>query len=259
MLPPALATDLAILRLGGAVVEAHQDHLVVRNPANPQHHWGNFVVVTDPDACNDADRWVSVFREQHPSADWVALGLVAQPSRPERWNELGLEVDELDALHTHHQPHRTEPPQGLRIRQFQESDWQTQVERDIAANRLSNEQPHEQFAAFVEASVQQRRELCDRGVAAWFGAFLGEALVSELGIVVCGNLARYQSVSTDLEHRGKGLASHLLGVAGQWAAERGCDEWVIVTEATNTAGRVYRRAGFEPARSSAQAYRHQSG
>jgi GNAT superfamily N-acetyltransferase len=79
--------------------------------------------------------------------------------------------------------------------------------------------------------------------------------VADLGIVRCGTTARYQSVGTDLDHRRRGLASHLLGVAAAWAGERGCDRWVIVTEATNPAGRVYRRLGFAPDVGSAQAYR----
>ena len=81
------------------------------------------------------------------------------------------------------------------------------------------------------------------------------ALVADLGIVRCGRTARYQDVGTDDGHRRRGLASHLLGVAAQWAAEGGCDQWVIVTGATNPAGRVYRSLGFEPDTGTVQAYR----
>jgi hypothetical protein len=44
-------------------------------------------------------------------------------------------------------------------------------------------------------------------------------------------------------------------VAAAWAASRGCTQWVIVTEATNPAGRVYRKAGFELVEPIVQAYR----
>jgi GNAT superfamily N-acetyltransferase len=80
-------------------------------------------------------------------------------------------------------------------------------------------------------------------------------LAAYLGVVRCELTARYQNVSTDARHRRRGLASHLLGVAARWAAEHGCVRWVIVTDAGNPAGRVYRRVGFEPEAATVQAYR----
>src|SRR5262249_43085006 len=77
----------------------------------------------------------------------------------------------------------------------------------------------------------------------------------DLGVVCCGATARYQNVGTDAQHRRRGLASHLLGVAARWASARGCSRWVIVTEASNPAGRVYRSVGFGPAAPTVQAYR----
>ena len=48
--PLSWHTDLAVLAASGSWVEEHADHLVVRTPANPSYHWGNFVLVTDPTA-----------------------------------------------------------------------------------------------------------------------------------------------------------------------------------------------------------------
>jgi GNAT superfamily N-acetyltransferase len=61
---------------------------------------------------------------------------------------------------------------------------------------------------------------------------------------------------TDIAHRGRGLAGHLLGVVARWSADRGVRRWVTVTEAINPAGRLYRRAGFRPDIGNAQVYRH---
>jgi GNAT superfamily N-acetyltransferase len=103
--------------------------------------------------------------------------------------------------------------------------------------------------------MQTRRALSDRGIGASFGAFASDVLVADLGIVRCGRMARYQSVSTDQDHRRQGLAAHLLGVAARWSGEHDCDRWVIVTEAANPAGRVYRSVGFKPDIGNAQAFR----
>ena len=106
--------------------------------------------------------------------------------------------------------------------------------------------------------MQARRALSERNVGASFSAFTSIVLIADLGVVRCGTTARYQSVGTDREHRRRGLASHLLGVAGRWAADQGSDQWVIVTEDTNPAGRAYRSLGFEPDAGNARAYRKPS-
>jgi GNAT superfamily N-acetyltransferase len=103
--------------------------------------------------------------------------------------------------------------------------------------------------------VQARRDLSANDTAPFFGASAGGVLVAELGIVCCGHTARFQSVVTDSAHRRRGVATHLLGVAAHWSAEHDCDRLVIVTEASNPAGRVYRAVGFEPDTPNAQAYR----
>jgi GNAT superfamily N-acetyltransferase len=253
--PPGWATDLAILELTGSVLEHHEDHVVVRSPAHPDFHWGNFVVVTDADAVDDAPRWVGAFRAAFPDVGWVAVGLPRMPVDRDRWLGLGLELVLDEVLVTRSLPRPTPRPAGYTVRPLDGEDWEQDLARAIAANEKTDEHDPAEFERFARGQVGARRDLCDRGVGAWFGAFSDDVLVADLGIVRCGRTARYQDVSTDEGHRRRGLASHLLGVAAQWAAERGCDQWVIVTEATNPAGRVYRNLGFEPGAGAVQAYR----
>ena len=127
--------------------------------------------------------------------------------------------------------------------------------RGMTENDHSGEYEPGSHETFVRARMASQRALSERDVAAFFGAFADGVLVADLGIVRCRTTARYQSVGTDAAHRRCGLASHLLCVAARWAAGYGCDQWVIITEATNPAGRVYRSVGFEPTVSNAQAYR----
>ena len=66
-MPVGWATDLAILELTGSTVEDRGDHLVVRTPENPDYHWGNCLLVTDPAARNDAARWTSEGKRESKS------------------------------------------------------------------------------------------------------------------------------------------------------------------------------------------------
>lgn len=252
-LPPGWATDLAVLELSGSRIEEHPDHLVVRTPDNPGYHWGHVVLVTDPGAVGDAQRWVSVFSTAFPAADWLALGLVRCPDDDRAYRALGLEVEIDEVLTTTTVPATAPRPEGCTVRQLAGGDWEACVARALGADDAGGDR--RAYEAFVRRRAAARRALSGRGTAAFFGAVVDGRLVAELGIVRCGTTARYQSVSTDPGSRGRGLASHLLGVAGRWAADRGCRRWVIVTEPTNPAGRVYRRAGFAPDAGNVQVHR----
>ena len=253
--PLGWATGVAILQLTGSVVEEHADHVVIRSPHNPDFHWGNCLFVTDDDAVDDAERWWDIFGRAFPEADWVAIGLTRMPDDRAAWAKLGLELEVDDVLTTRTLPRRLPRAPGYTVRRLTAKDWGRSAARRVAENRLTQNHDPAAFERFATAQARTHRELSERDLAAWFGAFANDTLVAELGIVRCGTTARYQGISTDEEHRGRGLASHLLGVAAQWAADRGCDRWVIVTGATNPAGRVYRSVGFVTDGSSVEAYR----
>lgn len=241
---PGWVTDLAILELTGSTIDDHGDHLVVRSPGNPDYHWGNCVLVTDPATVDDAARWFDAFRSTFPDAGWVAIGLPDFPRNATAWTSLGLELELVDVLSTTRAPRTGPLPDGYTVRRIDGDDWELVIEAEVADNARSGIYESTAHAEFVRETVATRRRLCDRGLAAFFGAFAGEDLAATLGIVRCGTTARFQAVGTDPAHRRRGLASHLLGVAGDWAGAEGCDAWVIVTESTNEAGRVYRAAGF---------------
>jgi len=236
-------TDLEILLLQGSRIEVGADHLVVRSPHNPDFHWGNYVHVTtgDPD---DAGRWLEVFARAFPQAGHVALGLPRRP-HPEAYAAHGLEVGTDDVLTTTELPEQRPLAEGYAVRALLPDDW-AQVRRAAAdENARTGDYDPREHDAFTVAQIASRRRLAAAGSAAFFGAFTDDGLLAaDLGIVALGRRARYQSVGTVAEHRRRGLAGHLLGVAARWAAERGAREWVIVTESTNDAGRLYRSVGF---------------
>jgi GNAT superfamily N-acetyltransferase len=254
-LPPGWATDLAVLELGGSLIEDRRDHLVVTTPTNPDFHWGNFVLVTDTAAVDDAPRWVATFHDEFPHATWVAIGLIRIPDDVTAWAQQNIDVEHDDVLTTVSLPRRTPCPDGYEVRRLDGEDWEQSVAFAVSQNATAEDHEPVAHERFVRARMANQRALSGRGSAAFFGAFDGDEIVAELGIVRCAARARYQNVATEPRHRRRGLASHLLGVAAEWSADRGCHEWVIVTEATNLAGRVYRRAGFTPDFATAEAYR----
>lgn len=255
-LPPGWQTDVAVLLLGGAVLDEYDDHLVVREPENPRAHWGNFVLVTDDGAVDDAPRWLTRFAEVFPEARHVAIGLVAPPD-PAPWVSQGLEVETDDVLSAERLPEQRPCPGGYTARAFRtDDDWAQHVALAVRDNALTGDNEPEGHGIFMRARAVTRQRMAEQGRAAWFGAFRGDEMVADLGIVDCGEAtARYQSVGTDADHRRRGLAGHLIGLAARWAEGKGCTRWVIITEMDNPAGRLYRSIGFAPAVQNVQAYR----
>jgi GNAT superfamily N-acetyltransferase len=249
------ATDLAVLELSGSTLEDRGDHLIVRSPQNPTHHWGNCVLVTDPHTVGDAKRWVGTFRSAFPSAAWTAIGLARMPDDVAAWeaHDVELELDEVLAAAT--LPRQSSVPEGYVVRRLAGDDWEQAVALAIADNDSAGRSESGSYETFARRRAAAQRTLSERHVAAFYGAFADGELVANLGIVRCESTARYQNVLTDARHRRRGLASHLLGVAARWAADHACDRWVIVTEADNPAGRIYRNVGFELDGTTAQAYR----
>jgi GNAT superfamily N-acetyltransferase len=198
---------------------------------------------------------VREFRGIFPAADWISIGLPKLPHDAAAWvaHDLQLELDEVLTADT--LPRTAPLPSGYTVRPLADNDWEQSAALAMAENERAGRGDANAYAQFARARMETNRVLCESRHGAYFGAFADHRLVAELGIVRCGSTARYQNVLTDVQHRQRGLATHLLGVAALWAADRGCERWVIVTEATNPAGRVYRSAGLEFRTHSVQAYR----
>lgn len=253
MLPLGWHTDLAVLRRTGSTIDERDDHLVVRTPENPYYHWGNFVLVTDASAADEASRWMEVFEREFPDAVHRSIGLVGAVADEAAWTDLGLAIEHDDVLATDTCPAPMPVPAGYLVKQIADaSEWEQSNGMRVAA--FAEDDARE--AQFERKTTEARIAMSEEGGVAWFGAFHGDRLAAELGIVDCGEgVARYQAVVTNADHRRRGLAGHLLGVAAVWAQERGARTWVIVAELDSDAGRLYRSRGFAPADRGTRAYR----
>lgn len=250
--PGLWATDVEILRLGGSAIEDRGDHLVVRSPHNPGYHWGNFVLVTDPHAVDHADRWIAAFDAEFPDADHLSIGLPGEPGRGP-WAAREVQVEAELVLTSGAPVPTTAEPAGYRSHPIESPDeWAAVVAMDLAELTADGQPDTDATRLFRQRRAATRSALVDRGVAAFFGASTPAGLVAQLGIVLCGpigearQVARFQHVGTLAEHRGQGLASHLLGVAAQWAGHRGADRWEIHVDAGTAAHRLYTALGFVP-------------
>jgi ribosomal protein S18 acetylase RimI-like enzyme len=252
-------TDLALLRLGGSVVVDRGDHLVVRTPHNPSFWWGNFLLLAQVPDVADTDRWLERFAAEFPAARHVALAFDGTDGRVEdlaAFAARGLRCEAstvmtASAVHEPPRPNRDATYRPLRS----DEDWEQSVELHVACqDRLEDTDNHLEF---VRRKVATNRALVEAGPGVWFGAFVDGVLLTQMGLVSASpGLARFQTVETHPDARGRGLAGTLVHEVSRYGfAELGAQTLVMVADPDYVAVRVYRAVGFEDGETQLQAER----
>jgi predicted GNAT family acetyltransferase len=109
----------------------------------------------------------------------------------------------------------------------------------------------------VTAQAAAQRRLVDAGYGAWWGAFEGDRLLASMGLFTASpGLARFQSVKTHPDARGRGLAGTLVHRVSRYGFEElGTRTLVMVADPEYLAIRIYRSVGFADTERQLQAER----
>ncbi|HEV8558757.1 MAG TPA: GNAT family N-acetyltransferase [Actinophytocola sp.] len=250
-------TDLMLLRLQGSVVDECADHLVVRMPHHPDHHyrWGNCLLLHAAPAPGTVAAWMDVFRREFPATPRAGIGvdgIAGAAGDDAEARAAGLEPVRRTVLTASALRPPEQPAAAATVRRLEsERDWASAVELWLSNNVDYDD---EAYRGHAVGKVGLFRDLHERGLGAWFGAFLDGRLVSGLGVFSDGaGVARFQTVDTHPEFRKRGLASTLLYTAGRYALrELGAHTLVIVTDPAAGAIRIYRTLGFADAETQVQ-------
>ena len=255
-------TDLMLLGLQGSVTEQRADYQVIRTPANPTFHWGNFLLLDGPPAPGTVSSWTGTFAREFPGAEHVAIGVDGTGGEAGDEAELaaaGLEAERSTVLTA---AVTTPPPRPNEVARFRmlesDADWKAALDLAEAVHPYGDPAG---WQGFNGLRLLAMREMQAQGLGAWFGAFLAGAMVSGLGVFGDGSgVVRFQNVDTHPEHRNKGLAGTLVHRASRHAQrEMAAHTQVIVADQTGTAIRVYRSVGFRDAETQVQLQQRQPG
>jgi ribosomal protein S18 acetylase RimI-like enzyme len=252
----AFRTDLAMLEHSGSRVEDHGDVLVVRTPDNPTYWWGNFLLLpAAPADSGEADAWLARFEAELPGARHRTFGIDGVHGSladlaPFAVLGYDTECSTVMTATEVHEPAR--PNTGATYRTLTtDADWQQQVELSRAGESEGYDLP------FVTARAASQRRLVDAGYGAWWGAFEDGRLLSSMGLFTASpGLARFQSVKTHPDARGRGLAGTLVHQVSLYGFEElGASTLVMVADPDYLAIRIYRSVGFTDSESQLQAQR----
>ena len=243
-------TDLALLELGGSIVEQRPDCLVVRTPHNPTFWWGNFVLYPGaPRPDEDIGRFTDVFAREFPEAKHLALGFDGVDGALDDlagFADAGLNAEVASVMTARHVHAPARPNRDAEYRTLEtDEDWAQQVELHVACR--DDDQDEAGHRVFSTAKAATSRGLVAAGHGAWFGAFVDGRLQSSMGLFRASpGLARFQSVETHPDARGQGLAGTLVHHVSRYGFEHlDAHTLVMVADPTYLAIRIYRSVGFE--------------
>ena len=219
---------------------------VVRTPSDPAYYYGNLLLLPEAPRAETIPLWQARFAEefagqvQHSTFWWDSGEL--NPAALREFGSRGFTVETSEVLRRDPRLPWVAQSLGPDIEIREISAGETALLADLA-DRLSDRHD-DVYLTFLQRRARWQGQLIQRGLAHFFACMTDHRVVASLGIFVHHDLARYQDVQTDAAYRRRGLATALVGVAGQHRAARGTTMLTIHTEPNSDAARLYRQLGF---------------
>ena len=243
----AFRTDLALLERGGTEVSDRGTHLVVRTPGNPTFYWGNFMLLSEPPTDANVGDWLTAYDAEFPDGRHRAFGVDGvedQSAAMAPFVKAGLSLD-MGAVMTAQAVHAPPRPNHDAVYRPLESDddWEQRVH--LAASCNDDQPPADYFDFATRKASSSGRT--PRPATAVVGGFRGGSHGLRAGPVPgqC-RLARFQSVETHPDARGRGLAGTLVYHASRYGFETlGAETLVMVADPDYLAIRIYHSVGFK--------------
>jgi len=250
-LSPGFRTEMIFHRFDGVVVE-RLEYLVVKTPSNPGFMFGNFLLFFKAPKTGTLEKWKEIFRNEFQDLPAVTHFTFLWDSPSEGSGDVsemsaaGFQIDFSVVLSTNsvQPPEKSNPEVQVRAIRT-DAEWKEVVEAQIRSKGAQYSE--ESYRPFKEHQMARYRAMSEQGLGGWFGAFLGDKLVGDLGIYRDGPIGRFQSVETDPGFRRQGICGRLVYETAQFGFQKmGLSELVMVADENYHAAKIYESVGFKP-------------
>ncbi|MBN2556677.1 MAG: GNAT family N-acetyltransferase [Anaerolineales bacterium] len=245
-------TDLIFPAFEGEILD-RGEYVVVLTPTNPGFYWGNFLLFPNPPGEGDLETWKALFtreigsrqKAEHFAFGWDTVGGevgVIQPFLDE-----GFDLEQSVVLSTQEVGIPPKYNREVVVRPLTADwEWEQATHNQIACREAGH--GLEGYSVYKRAQMARYRRMSCAGLGFWFGAFLGEKLVADLGVFAAGGLGRFQQVGTHPDYRRRGICGALVYQASRHALQGlEIDTLVMVADEHYHAARIYESVGFQPA------------
>lgn len=248
-------TNLFFAKTNGTIKSASSS-LIIKTPSNKNFHWGNYMLFDNPPKSGDLELWCKLFDEEfdyyqsphHYAFSWDTHDEeFSQETKDEllRFQDANFDLESTVALCTNQ---LVPPPffnEKIKIKKILTDDeWKEVIELQI----LTRDERFEldSYKVFKTEQFANYKKMWKENLGFWFGAYLDDKLVGDLGIFYNEQIGRYQSVSTHPDYRRQGICGTLVYSAGQLIKNE-CNLSTLVMEADENyhAARIYESVGFK--------------
>lgn len=243
-------TDFIFNKFNGEIVD-RGNYMVVRTPDNPNYYWGNYLIFNQAPGMGDYQNWVEIFNREFSDYDKVDHHIftwesdTASSTCREFINE-GFDLEEGIMLATDDVIFPQKYNSDIEVRPVScDKEWQAvhELHYQLSPPEFLNDE----FDDFKTKHLKQYRKMAEAGMGRWFGAWLGDTLVGDLGLFFEGKIGRYQNVGTHPDFRRQGVCQTLVYETGKIALDVfGVTNLVMEADANYHAAQIYETVGFRP-------------
>lgn len=240
-------TDLIFARFVGEVHD-RGSYIAIKTPSNPGFHWGNYLIFRSPPRFGDLMNWTNTYRAEftyydrirHMTFTWDS----AERGDPSEFLAAGFHLDRGSVLTASTVTRPLKFNTEIEVRPlFTDAEWEQAVMLQLACRESQFDEAS--YLTFKSRQMAMYRKMSEQEMGRWFGAFLGEQLVGDLGIFHDGLTARFQNVGTHPEFRRQGICGTLVYLSAQFALKDfGVGTLVMEADADYHAARIYESVGF---------------
>ncbi|MDB4537205.1 GNAT family N-acetyltransferase [Akkermansiaceae bacterium] len=245
---PGYLTDAIFHRDHGSV-EDKGDYYLIRTPSNPTFYWGNHLLFKSPPAPGDYEHWRKIHDQEfgtdqkHIAFGWDS----SEKGSTEEFESNGFTLDDGIVLQQTTEPAPVPQNKDLNIRKIHsDQDWHAVTELQITQGCPGVSDAD--YRDFKTRQMNNYRASQSRGLGHWWGAFLGDEIVGDMGLFFSpdGKMGRFQAVETAPSQRRKGVCTTLLSYLIRKAFQNeGAEELFIVTDLDSVPETIYRSVGFQ--------------
>lgn len=240
-------TDFIARKLDGEFIKK-DSYIVARMPRNPTFHWGNLLIFKNEPQEGDFDLWISAHMDEfgehsgHVTFGWESqkVGCI------DKFVQNGFKLQSESVLVLKKLIQSRISRESLNIRKIDtDQDWEAVLELQIHVSGGSS--PSKEYVEFLTRGFETYRKLSEEGWGDWWGAFLDDTLVGDMGLYFDDQFetGRFQSVETHPDYRRAGICSELLhSVASDALGRHSNVKLVICAEHESNAEKVYFKLGF---------------